>query len=220
MVQMKDKCCRYLIFWCKKTHTQTMFFDVTKSLIKNVSKLRVQMFLFYCQNIVLGRSWISIFDCQGSFETFLVIVIFCWQTVLFLTAYPPSVAVTAVAIQHILSVRRNRYTGAGEPRGTTDYEYGYGPIHYVLRLQVPEPKPEVMTIVYHLFRVSVLRWPWWPLCPGLAPLLIRPGPGSREWRVWSVTKANTHRTPRPLAHRDQVRGSADGCFHPPISVTL
>ena len=112
---MKDKCSRHLIFWCKKTHTQTMFFHVTKSLIKNVSNLRVQMFLFYCQNIVLGRSWISIFDCQGSFETFLVIVIFCWQTVLFLTAYPPRQwQWQRWPSNIILSVRR--YTGAGEPR--------------------------------------------------------------------------------------------------------
>ena len=84
----------------------------------------------------------------------------------------------------ILSVHRNRYTGAG------NHGLWIRLWSHPLRLQVPEPKPEVMTIVYHLFRVSVLLWPWWPLCPGLAPLLIRPGPASREWRVWSVTKAN------------------------------
>lgn len=157
---MKDKCCRYLIFCGKKTHRQGFWCD-KKFYKKNVSKQRVQMFLFYCQNIVLGSSRISIFDCQGSFETFLMIVIFCWQTVLFLAAYPPSV--TVVAIQHyIVSMQEERYRA----RGNTYHEWNY---------RVPSTPfasaRAKRTIIYNFAFVPCL-------CVRVAMVTLVSGPGS------------------------------------------
>ena len=140
------------------------------------------MFLFYCQNIVLGSSRISIFDCQGSFETFLMIVIFCWQTVLFLAAYPPSV--TVVAIQHyIVSMQEERYRA----RGNTYHEWNY---------RVPSTPfasaRAKRTIIYNFAFVPCLcvRVAMVTLVSGPGSIINQAGPGQRRVRVWSVTKAN------------------------------